>query len=167
MFKDVPISPRLQPIHNHYEIQFNIILPFMPRSSKFALPLRFPQQKRARTSPYPIRTTTLAHHIPLYLITRKVSGDKYRPHSSSLHSILHSPVTSSLLRPNILLIALSSDTLNLRSSLNVRDQVSHPYRTTGKTAVLCILIFIFLYSKPEDKRSAPNDSKQSVNSICS
>jgi polysaccharide pyruvyl transferase WcaK-like protein len=34
--------------------------------------------------------------------------------------------------PNILLSTLFSNTLSLCSSLNVRDQVSHPYRTTGK-----------------------------------
>jgi hypothetical protein len=38
------------------------------------------------------------------------------------------------------------------SSLNVRDQVSHPYRTTGKITVLYILILIFLDSRREDKR---------------
>jgi hypothetical protein len=34
------------------------------------------------------------------------------------------------LRPNILLNTLFSNTLNLCSSLNVRDQVSHPYKTS-------------------------------------
>jgi hypothetical protein len=37
-------------------------------------------------------------------------------------------------------------------SLNVRDQASHPYKTTDKITVLYILIFIFLDSKTEDKR---------------
>jgi len=32
------------------------------------------------------------------------------------------------------------------------DQVSHPYKTTGKLILLCILIFIFLDSKLEDTR---------------
>jgi hypothetical protein len=59
-------------------------------------------------------------------------GKEYRSFSSSLCSFLHSPITSTLLGPNILLNTLFSNTLNLRSSLNVRDQVSHPYKTTGK-----------------------------------
>jgi hypothetical protein len=59
------------------------------------------------------------------LFTRVIFG-KCRSQSSSLRNLLHSPVTSSLLGPNILPSTLFSDTLSLRSSLNVRDQVSHP-----------------------------------------
>jgi hypothetical protein len=36
-----------------------------------------------------------------------------------------------LFGPNILFSTLLSNTLSLYSSLNVRDQVSHPYRTTS------------------------------------
>jgi hypothetical protein len=32
---------------------------------------------------------------------------------------------------------------SLLSSLNVRNQVSHPYRTMGKIIVVCILYFTF------------------------
>jgi len=38
-----------------------------------------------------------------------------------------------------------SNTLSFLSSRNVGDQVSHPYKTTGKIIVLYILIFKFLY----------------------
>jgi hypothetical protein len=68
-----------------------------------------------------------------------------------LCSLLHFPVTSSLLGPNILLSTLFSNILSPCFSLSVRDQVSHPYKT-GKIIVLCTLIFIFLDSNPEDSR---------------
>jgi hypothetical protein len=58
----------------------------------------------------------------------------------------------SLLGTNIFLNNLFSNTLSLRSSLNVSNQVSHPYKTTGKIIVLYIRIFTFFYSKPEHKR---------------
>jgi hypothetical protein len=67
-------------------------------------------------------------------------GKQYRSWSSSLWSCLHSPVTSPLLQPNILLNTLFSNTLSLRSSLNVSDQVSYPNKTTGK-----IKLYVFCY----------------------
>ena len=60
--------------------------------------------------------------------------------------------TSSLLGSNILLNTVISDNLSLRSSLNVSDQVSHPYKTTGKIIVLLILTIKFLDNKLEAKR---------------
>jgi hypothetical protein len=59
----------------------------------------------------------------------------------SLCSFLQPPITS--LSLNILPSALFSNTLNLFSSINVTDQVSHPYRTTGKIIVFYILILCF------------------------
>jgi hypothetical protein len=45
-----------------------------------------------------------------------------------------------------------SNTLSQCSSLNVRDQVSHPYRTTALIMVLFIQIFMFSDSRREDRR---------------
>jgi hypothetical protein len=57
----------------------------------------------------------------------------------------------SLLGPNILLNTLFSNTRSLHSSLNVSDQVSHPYKTNRQNFKCDILIFIFLDSKLEGK----------------
>ena len=89
--------------------------------------------------PSPIRATCPAHLLDV--ITRTILGEEYRTLCSSLCSFLHSHVTSSLLGPNMLLNTLFSNTLSLRSSLNVSDQVSHPYKTTGKIVVLHICVF--------------------------
>jgi hypothetical protein len=84
------------------------------------------------------------------LIILIILGEEYKSRSFSLCNFLHSPVTSSLFGPNILLSTLFSNIHSLCSSLNVRDQVSHPYRTTGKIIVLYSLIFKFFDSRRED-----------------
>jgi hypothetical protein len=71
--------------------------------------------------------------------------------SSSLYSFLNFPVTSSRLGPNSLLSTLISNILIIRSSFNVSNHVSHPYKTTCKIIILYNLIFIFSDRKVEEK----------------
>ena len=134
------------------KIYFNIILSSTPESPKWPLSLRFLHQTVNTSLLSPIRAKWTANLILLDFITQTILGEEYWSSSSSFCSFLHSPVTSSLLGPNILLSILFSNTLRLRSSLNVSDQVSHPYKTKGRIIVLYTLIFKFFNSKQEDRR---------------
>jgi len=149
----VHVLSQLDPVHaprSHFlKTHLIIIFPSTPVSSKWSLSLKYASVLS------PIRATCPVNLILLDFITRTILGEEYRSLCSSLRSFLHSPVTSSLLGPNILLSTPISNTLSLRSSRNVSDNVSHPYKTTGKIIILRILIFIFLGSKLEDKRFCP------------
>ena len=88
------------PTSHLLEIHSNIIHPSTCRSTQWFPSLRFPHQDPIHPLPSPIRTTCPAHLILLDFITRTILGEEYKSFSSSLCNLLHSPVTSSLLRQN-------------------------------------------------------------------
>ena len=102
----VSILGQPNPVHiptSHLlEIHSNIIHPSTPRSPQWSPSLRFPHQDSIHTLSSPICATCPTHLILLDFITRTILGEQYKSFSSSLCTLLHSPVTSSLLGPNIL-----------------------------------------------------------------
>jgi hypothetical protein len=107
-----------------------------------------------------MHVTCPAHLILLDLITLTVFVKEYGLWSSPLCNFLHDP-SSSLLGQNIFLNTLFSKTLSLCSSPKMRDQVLHPYSTTGKITVLYILIFRFLLWDGKAKDFGLNNSRHS------
>ena len=131
-------------------------------------PTGFPTKTLYTSLSSPTRATCPAHLILFDFITPTILGEEYKSFSSSLCNLLHFSVTLSLLGPNILLNNVFSNTLSFLSSLNVSDQASHPYKTTGKIIVLYISWSLnFSIATWTTKGSALNDSKHFLSSICS
>ena len=136
------INPTQTAASHLLKIHFNIYGLSTPRSSKCSLSFSPPHKN-------PLCISLVSHmcHMPrpshsFDFITRTIFGEQCRSQSSSLCSLLHSPVSSSLLSPNIPLNILFSNILSLCSSLNVSDQVSHPYRATDKIIFQFIQVII-------------------------
>ena len=120
----VPILSQPHPVPttpSHFNIHLNIILHLRLGLPSGLFPSGFPTKTLCTPLPSSIRATCPVHLILLDFITRTILGEQYRSLSSSLCNFLHSPVTPSLLGPNILLNTLFSNTLSLCSSLNVSD----------------------------------------------
>ena len=129
----VPILSHINPVHaspSHFvKIHLNIILPSTPGSSKWSLSLRFPHQK-------PCMHLSFRPYV------------LHAQHIAFLCSFLHSPVTPPLLRPNIILNTLLSNTPS------VRHQVPNPHKTAVKIIVLFISISYFWIANWNTKDSA-------------
>jgi hypothetical protein len=100
-----PESPQSKqyPTSNLLKIHLNIILPFTLGSPKWNPSLRFSYQNPVYASllPHTRYMPRPSHSSRLYHPT--ILGEEYRSLSSSLCNFLYSPVTKSLLCPNILL----------------------------------------------------------------
>ena len=103
----VPVSARSIYSMLPHPASWRAIL-ILPSHLRLGLPsgLRFPHQNHLCTSSLPTNTTYPGHNIHLHLFTRIISGEECKPWSSSLCSLSHSPLTSSLLGPNIFLSTL-------------------------------------------------------------
>ena len=124
----VPILRQLDPVHkytSHFlKILLSIILPSTSGTPKWSLSLVFLHQNLVYASPLP-HTRYMPRPSPYCRFCHRTTlGGQYRSLNSSFYSFIHSPVTSSLLGPNILLSTLFSNTLRLCSSLSLRHNIN-------------------------------------------
>ena len=116
----------------------------------FILPLQLGLPSRLFLSGFPTETLCTPLLSPINLPQPSQFHHLYNVWWGVLIIKLHSPVTSSLLFPNILLSTWFSNTLTLHSFLNVSDQVSHSYKMRQNYSSLYLNLYVF-GSQTEDK----------------
>jgi hypothetical protein len=109
--------------------------------SECDLSLGFPHQNPVwKSRPVP-------HGPPILFLLDWITRIIFCEKSLPLCIVFQCPVTSSSLGRSIMISTLFSNTLSLRSSLTVKDQVSHPHKGTRKIRVIYILTFTLVNSK--------------------
>ena len=125
----VPILSHNNPIFasplHFLKTHFNIIVPSTPGSSQVAS-FRQVTLSKSCIQLSSICSTCPVHFILVDLFTRVIYSKNYRSLRPLLCSLLHPPVTSSLLGPNIFPSTLFSKSLSLRSSLNATNHNISP-----------------------------------------
>ena len=128
-----------------FKIHFSITLSSRPRSPKWHLSFRFPHKTPVCNSSLPYVLHALFPHSSWGLPITKI----YILPSSPVpcHVVPHrSNIGSDFFLSNRLFNSFS-----LCSAFNIRNQVSHPYKSTGKIRFLYILKFIFPESQSWDQ----------------
>ena len=151
----VPLLSQINLAHastsHFFKTNLSMLLPSTPRSSTWSLSLRSPYQNPVCSSPLP-NTCHMQRpsHFSLFHY-RIIFGEEYSSRSSSLFSLLHSPITSSLLGPKVFL----RNPILQHPRPKFLPQYDGPrftHRKQQASLVLSILIFIFLDSILKDKR---------------
>jgi hypothetical protein len=128
-----PEPDQSSPHHPIPRLQKSILI--LSTHLRFGLPLfpiGFPTNNLCEFL-FTICATCSVYLILFDLIFLIVLGEEYN--LEALRYAVFSTLPSPHLSPNILLSTLFSNALILCSSLNVSDQVSHPYRTKDKIGV--------------------------------
>ena len=136
----VSILGQSNPVHiltfHLVQIHPNIFHPSTPKSTLWSLFLLSPHQDPIR----PLSSPTRAHvqTISFFSILSPAQNWVRSTDHLAPRYIISIPPLPLLLRPNIPLNTIFPHTLSFLSFLNISEQVTNPYKTTGKILVLYI-----------------------------